>query len=146
MSLKGAAIFLFFFISFAHSSFSQCTTLGQTPATAFPICGLDTFKQLHVPLCTNSLLTVPGCNDGALYSDKNPFYYKFTCYQSGTLGFIITPKSANEDYDWELFDVTGLNPNAIFNNTNMTLRIKYIPIKLLQKRRILKLLLHRWSY
>ena len=93
-----------------------CTTLGQTPATAFPVCGTTTFRQNNVPLCSTNKLFVPGCSGSgnADYENKNPFFYKFTCYTAGTLGFLITPLAANEDYDWQLYDITGRNPNDIF--------------------------------
>lgn len=100
---------------FTTPVFSQCTTLGQTPATAFPVCGTKVFQQTTVPFCNTSNLTVPGCTN-ATYQDKNPFYYKFTCYVSGTLGFVITPNQPNEDYDWQLYDITGKNPNTIFTD------------------------------
>jgi gliding motility-associated-like protein len=98
-----------------------CTTLGQTPATAFPVCGTSVFTQSNVPSCTNAPnLFVPGCDPNlCAYSDVNPFYYRFKCYQSGTLGFTITPLSATDDYDWQLYDITGLNPNEIFTNRNI---------------------------
>lgn len=31
------------------------------------------------------------------------------CFNSGTLGFIITPNDINDNYDWQLFDVSGHN-------------------------------------
>lgn len=95
-----------------------CTTLGQTPETAFPVCGTTTFTQNNVPICGNTSLVVPGCQGTANYTDKNPFWYKFTCYQSGTLSFAIRPIGTNEDYDWQLYDVTGLPPNAVYTNTS----------------------------
>jgi gliding motility-associated-like protein len=101
----------------AQTVLSQaCTTLGQTPATAFPVCGTTTFRQDDVPLCSTNNLFVPGCSGagGADYENKNPFFYKFTCYTAGSLGFLITPIAANEDYDWQLYDITGRNPNDIF--------------------------------
>jgi gliding motility-associated-like protein len=55
----------------------------------------------------------------ASYQNKNPYFYKFTCYASGTLGFLITPLAANEDYDWQLWDITGQNPDAIFTNNSL---------------------------
>jgi hypothetical protein len=107
---------------FAGSTFSQCTTLGQTPSTAFPVCGTTVFHQSTVPICATNDIYVPGCattgTGGANYQNKNPFFYKFTCYVSGTLGFLITPLAANEDYDWQLWDITGRNPNDIFLNNN----------------------------
>lgn len=96
-----------------------CTTLGQTPSTAFPVCGTTAFEQENVPICSTDNLFVPGCTDGANYANKNPFWYKFTCYVSGSLGFVITPKDLTDDYDWQLYDVTGLNPMEVFTNRNI---------------------------
>jgi len=113
-----ALLFAFFFL-YANPALSQaCTTLGQTPTTAFPVCGITTFQQNNVPLCKTNDLFVPGCtgSSNANYANKNPFFYKFTCYVSGTLGFLITPSAANEDYDWQLYDITGHNPNDIFTD------------------------------
>jgi gliding motility-associated-like protein len=119
LNLKFKALFtLGFFLLSAGQVFAQaCSTLGQTPATAFPVCGTTVFRQNSVPLCNTNALFVPGCSNtpnGANYENKNPFFYKFTCYTAGTLGFTITPLIANEDYDWQLYDITGRNPNDIF--------------------------------
>src|SRR5262249_6777856 len=101
-------------------SAQTCTTLGQTPSTAFPVCGIDTFSQTTVPTCGTHNLVVPGCSgDGALYGDKNPFWYKFTCYQAGTLGFLVTPNDLGDDYDWMLYDITGHNPDDVFTDQSL---------------------------
>jgi gliding motility-associated-like protein len=108
-----------FFLLYAGTALCQsCTTLGQTPTTAFPVCGITTFQQNNVPICSTNDLFVPGCSGSgnANYANKNPFFYKFTCYVSGSLGFVITPNAANEDYDWQLYDITGHNPNDIFTD------------------------------
>ncbi|MBS1590718.1 MAG: gliding motility-associated C-terminal domain-containing protein [Bacteroidetes bacterium] len=97
-----------------------CSTLGQTPQTAFPVCGTDTFHQTKVPICNNGNLPT-GCTDGALYSDKNPYWYRFTCFQAGTLGFQVKPNTASDDYDWQLFDITGItNLNDVYTNAALT--------------------------
>lgn len=123
MSVKSGIFFLIIFLSlYANLAFGQaCTTLGQTPATAFPVCGTTTFIQNNVPLCRTNSLFVPGCsgNGGANYENRNPFWYRFTCYVSGTLGFVITPTDLTDDYDWQLYDVTGLNPDDVFTNNNI---------------------------
>ena len=94
-----------------------CTALGQSPSTAFPVCGTTVFEQDNVPICDGGDLFVPGCSgDNADYSNRNPFWYRFTCYASGTLGFVITPKDSGDDYDWQLYDITGLDPNQVFTN------------------------------
>lgn len=97
---------------------AQCVT-GQTPATAFPICGFSTLQMATVPACNGKNMPVPGCSgDGADYADLNAFWYKFTCYSAGTLGFLIEPVSATDDYDWQLFDITGVtNINDVYTNS-----------------------------
>lgn len=118
--MKRGLIFLSV-ILISYSAYTQCTTLGQNPSTALPVCGTTTFIQNNVPICLGDSLYVPGCSgtSGAVYENKNPFWYKFTCYQSGTLSFVITPNNANEDYDWQLYDITGHNPDDIY--TDLTL-------------------------
>lgn len=41
------------------------------------------------------------------------------CFSSGTLGFVITPDIANDNYNWQLFDITGTNPFDIFSNPSL---------------------------
>jgi gliding motility-associated-like protein len=99
-----------------------CTTLGQTPTTAFPVCGTANFVQNNVPICSSVSLFVPGCSGAASssnYENKNPFWYKFTCYTSGTFSFALTPANAGDDYDWQLYDVTGLDPDQVYTNRNI---------------------------
>lgn len=96
----------------------QSCGLGQTPPTAFPVCGTSVFKQATVPTCGGSPIPVPGCG-AQIYTDINPYYYKFTCFASGTLGFSITPNTTSDDYDWQIFDVTGHDPNDIYSNSSL---------------------------
>lgn len=114
-------LILFLFILFNNDIYSQgCTTLGQTPGTAFPVCGTDVFTQNTVPICVN--LNLPNnCASGNLIFDKNPYWYKFTCYVSGTLGFVITPNNITDDYDWQIFDVTGHIPNDVYSDKSLVL-------------------------
>lgn len=103
---------------FSINTFGQsgCSTLGQTPSSAFPVCGTATFQQGSVPICGNTAVPNP-CQSGQnLFTDKNPYWYRFTCYTSGTLGFLITPNTISDDYDWQLFDITNKNPNAVFTD------------------------------
>jgi gliding motility-associated-like protein len=111
---------VFLFISGAGYS-QPCTTLGQNPSTAFPVCGSTTFTQNTVPLCRSNDLFVPGCSgtDNADYANRNPFWYRFTCFTSGTLGFLISPLATDEDYDWQLYDITGHNPDDIFTDHSL---------------------------
>ena len=108
---------LLFLTSVYNESKAQCTTLGQNPSTAFPVCGTTTFSQGTVPFCGGRSIPAPGCPRQP-FSDKNPFWYKFTCFSGGTLGFLINPNTP-EDYDWELFDITGRNPDDVYSDPNL---------------------------
>ena len=108
ISLLGACV--------AHAQ--SCTALGQNPSTAFPVCGTDTFSQTTVPYCGGR--TIPGqCPAIEGLSDTNPFWYKFTCFTAGTLGFVITPMDLADDYDWQLFDITGRNPDDVYTDASL---------------------------
>jgi gliding motility-associated-like protein len=115
-------IFLLLLVYTKDSNGQVCTALGQTPSTAFPVCGTSTFTQANVPICSTTSLFVPGCSTSSSttnYENKNPYWYKFTCFATGTLSFTITPANINDDYDWQLYDVTGLDPNQVFTNRNI---------------------------
>src|SRR5690349_218979 len=92
------------------SAQGTCTLLGQNPSTAFPVCGTNVFTQTTVPNCGGRRVPVP-CSDNAQYSDVGPFWYKFTCFKTGTLGLQVIPVQASDDYDWQIFDITGKDPN-----------------------------------
>lgn len=111
-------------VLFSGHAFGQmdaaCSIRGQTPETAFPVCGTTVFVQDEVPDCENGFIPVPGCAfDSILYSDQSPFWYKFTCFESGTLGFLIDPVDDTDDYDWQLFDVTGHDPEAVYSDPSL---------------------------
>ena len=109
---------LLLLLCFANTNAQTCTAPGQNPSTAFPVCGTTAFVQQNVPVCGNRSMPVP-CNDGAQYEDKNPFWYKFTCYVPGTLVFKITPHDLSDDYDWQLFDITGRNPDDLYTDRTL---------------------------
>ena len=109
---------LFLFIIFPKYLLSQCPNNGQNPSTALPVCGTAVFSQTSVPHCTGKDVAVPQsvCSGNTGLSDVNPFYYKFTCNISGPLEFTLTPNSLADDYDWQIFDITGKNPNVIYTD------------------------------
>ncbi|MDF2188255.1 gliding motility-associated C-terminal domain-containing protein [Paraflavitalea sp. CAU 1676] len=116
---SSVAVFVLILLLSNRLQAQTCTTLGQTPSTAFPVCGTSAFSQANVPICENSPVAVPGCNGNLGYTDKNPFWYRFTCYSSGTLSFLITPNDLSDDYDWMLYDITGKDANDVFTNVNL---------------------------
>ena len=117
--MKTALLLCSIFLLSIFGSYGQgCTTLGQNPATAFPVCGTRVFTQNTVPICLNPTLPVPGCDASVNYG-KNPFWYRFTCFTTGTLGFVINPADVNEDYDWQLYDITGRNPDDVYTDQSL---------------------------
>ncbi len=122
MLLRNVIVLFFVFFAYQQVNSQSCTTLGQNPSTAFPVCGTTDFNQSTVPICQNNTTPVPGCTGrtGVVYGDKNPFWYKFTCFKAGTLGFLITPNNLSDDYDWQLFDITGVsNLNAVYTDASL---------------------------
>ncbi|MEO6557743.1 MAG: gliding motility-associated C-terminal domain-containing protein [Ferruginibacter sp.] len=94
--------------------------MGQNPETAFPVCGTTVFDQGSVAICgTRVIPTQCPSTAGNVFTDKNPYWYKFTCFAGGTLAFKITPINLGDDYDWQLFDVTGRNPGDVYTNGSL---------------------------
>jgi gliding motility-associated-like protein len=117
MRIKSSLIlFVILLFSISEGYTQTCLTLGQNPSTSFPVCGTATFVQNSVPICAGSAIPGP-CGPGL--ADKNPYWYRFTCYIPGLLGFLITPNNIADDYDWQLFDVTGRNPNDAYTDATL---------------------------
>src|SRR4051794_23769094 len=110
-------LFLSCFSSVLHAQ--TCSNLGQNGETAFPVCGSSVFSQTTVATCGNRNIPTPCANAGTLFQDKNPYWYKFTCFTEGTLGFVITPNNLQDDYDWQLFDVTGHSPQDVYTDKSL---------------------------
>ncbi len=122
MLLNRLYIFIIILLLLPVKSTAQntpCTILGQNPETAFPVCGTTVFQQDTVPLCGGRLIPSPCFDPDTTITDINPFWYKFTCFQSGKLAFLITPNDLSEDYDWQIFDVTGKNPRDVYTDPSM---------------------------
>lgn len=109
-------LLLIFLLSAFAMNAQTCTNLGQNPGTAFPVCGSTSFNQSTVDICGARIIPSQCPSNAGLFQDKNPYWYSFTCYTPGTLGFVITPTNLDDDYDWQLFDVTGADPAEVYTN------------------------------
>ncbi|RYE13457.1 MAG: PKD domain-containing protein, partial [Sphingobacteriales bacterium] len=109
-------VFLSIF-STTHLLAQPCSLPGMTPSSAIPVCGTTPFVQPVLANCSGQPVAIRGCTD--LATSDRAFWYKFTCYQTGTLGFVIRGVDVNDDYDWCLFDITGRNPNDVFTNNTL---------------------------
>lgn len=94
-----------------------CDSLGQTPASAFPVCESSVFFRPQVPACGGYQIPSRGCTD--FLTDINPYWYRFTCFSAGTLGFKITPVNSGDDYDWQIFDISNRNPQDVYSDPSL---------------------------
>lgn len=98
-----------------------CSLPGMTPDKAYPVCGTGVFHEDKVANCTGNNVASRGCTIGV--TSDNSIWYKFTCYQTGTLGFLINGVDRNDDYDWVLYDVTGRNPMDVYTDASLEVSI-----------------------
>jgi gliding motility-associated-like protein len=101
---------------------APCSDPGTVPPKAIPVCGVKTFTQTAVTSCTGPDIAQTACPSDPFPSTSS-YWYRFRCFTAGTLGFMITPNSTSDDYDWALFDVTGVNPNDVFTNPRLVISI-----------------------
>lgn len=119
---KKISTLLIILVSVVSGVYAQsCSLPGMTPSNAIPVCGISDFRQENVTSCNGPNVAQNGCPIGATSSSS--FWYKFTCYQSGSLGFEIRGLLNTDDYDWVLFDITGHDPNEVFTNPSLAISI-----------------------
>ncbi len=115
---KRIPILLLFIVVVVVKNYGQaCSLPGMTPDQAIPVCGTAVFHQALVTNCTGADVAHTGCPEPVTSSSS--FWYKFTCFQSGTLGFLMNGLSNIDDYDWILVDITGRNPNDVFTDASL---------------------------
>lgn len=118
---------LCFFVK--KEGWSQCPPFGTRANTAFLICGnvshgLSDAESNNLGSCAASEVYVPLCTNASnKYLTDNPYWYKFTCYQGGTFGFMLTPNIPGDDYNWQLFDVTSQGSLEVYNVSNHTIAV-----------------------
>ncbi len=116
-------LYSFIIITFSARAAAQtCSLPGQTPDKAYPVCGTSVFHETVISSCTGPNVASNGCASIGVTSSSS-IWYKFTCYQSGSLGFLITGINPDDDYDWGLYDVTGHNPLDVFSNASLEISV-----------------------
>ncbi len=117
--MKTAVLTIMFFISTDCLS-QPFPVKGQLASTAFPICAAGIFRQVTVPMGRTHIMSLSNCTaDSMEYMDTNPFWYSFTCFTGGTLGFLITPIDTGDDYDWMIYDVTDHDPDEAYTTSSL---------------------------
>jgi large repetitive protein len=100
-------VFLFLIISFAANAQPPCAAPGGTPESSIAVCAGLVFPQNTLPNCSAPNIPQGNAACGGIIGSGNSIWYKFHCYQTGTLGFLIAPLNPLADFDWSLIDVTG---------------------------------------
>lgn len=104
--------------------FSQVVTPQDCPG-AIPICQNSyTTTQAYngegaVPDEINSNISCLKGNSSIGSGEKNDVWYTFTVQNNGVLGFVITPNSPSDDYDWAVYNLTGKGCADIRNDQSM---------------------------
>jgi gliding motility-associated-like protein len=99
--------FIFLLLAFTANAQPPCAAPGGTAQSANAVCGTTFFPQGFLPNCSAPNIPQGNAACGGLVGAGNSIWYKFHCYQTGTLGFKITPLNPLADFDWSLMDVTG---------------------------------------
>lgn len=107
-------VLLIFFCQVRVNAQRPCLGPGRTATTAQAVCGALVFHENNLSNCTGQNIPNPTAGCGNIVTSDNSAWYKFHCYQSGTLGFLLTPLGINDDFDWEIMDITGHNPDDVF--------------------------------
>ncbi|MBP6431645.1 MAG: gliding motility-associated C-terminal domain-containing protein [Ferruginibacter sp.] len=96
-------------------SLAPCSGPGSAPILANAVCGNVRFTENNTQICTGvANLPNPTAGCGDIVTTDNSLWYRFHCYGAGQLGFLLTPFNAVDDFDWEILDVTGRNPNDVY--------------------------------
>ena len=103
-----------------------CTNAGQTPSSAILLCGSASYLLDNVPLCGETNIPVP-CGAAFTYQNTNPYWFRLDCFSSGTLGFTIDPNDPIENFDWQLFDVSGRNDDDVFTDPSLYVASNWCP-------------------
>ena len=105
---------------------AACSAYGTVPGKAIPVCGTKSFFQNQVTSCTGPDINPTQCA-GDPFPSSSSYWYKFKCFQAGTLGFLLTPRVTPTDFDFILFDVTGRNPNDVLTDPSLVVTLNGVP-------------------
>ena len=119
--------FCFFLLlcSFSVNAQPPCSdfTPGGTAQSSISLCAASGFSQTNLPDCTGPFLPMGGCPD-PVTSNKS-IWYKIHCYSTGTFGFLITPKNAGDDFDFQVMNITNKQASDVYT-MNLTVSLNQV--------------------
>lgn len=122
--LRPYLIFFSFFFYFSYIALSQVTGPEQDCASAIPVCQ-TVYSQNNSYSGDGSIQDLASRMNTCLSNrENNSVWYIFTVTQSGDLEMSITPLQ-NDDYDFAIYNITGLSCADIGNNIAQEVRCSY---------------------
>jgi gliding motility-associated-like protein len=73
----------------------------------------NTYNQAILPLGIGSVAELDNTNQGCLSGENNSAWYIINITSPGTLVFTISPVNTTEDYDFAVWDITGLGCQGV---------------------------------
>ena len=117
--------FLLLLCSFSVNAQQPCSdfTPGGSAQSSISLCAASGFSQTNLPDCTGPFLPIGGCPD-PVTSNKS-IWYKIHCYSAGTFGFLITPKNAGDDFDFQVMNITNKQASDVYT-MNLTVSLNQV--------------------
>lgn len=118
-----------FTITAIDGNSSWPTNPGQDCSAALPVCNSTMSVGDPGFIGSGNVCDYPGnsggCSSGSciVVGERNSVWYSFSAASAGTLNFTLTPNSP-VDYDWALYDVTGLSNPCASIGTNLLTPIR----------------------
>ncbi len=106
---------------FSVNAQPPCTAAGPggTAESSISVCNSFNYTESFSP-CSGPNLPMSTCPDPL--TSNNSRWYKIHCFSNGTLGFLITPAQAGDDFDWVLMDITNRQPSEVYT-TNLAVSL-----------------------
>ncbi|OFY36674.1 MAG: hypothetical protein A2W91_03815 [Bacteroidetes bacterium GWF2_38_335] len=95
------------------TSISQPDPNHQDCLDAIPLC-FDTYNESVAYTGPGNYPSEINSSTSCLEGERNDVWYTFTVQTSGQLGFVINPAVNTDDYDWAVYNITGLTCGDIF--------------------------------
>lgn len=105
--MKFFTVFFLFVLCLLSTNSILFSQSNQDCKNAIPVCQ-GVFDQVNSFVGEGEVIDLFPLNT-CFTAEKNSVWYVFTVVSDGDLGFELTPKRADNDYDWAVFNLTGIS-------------------------------------
>ncbi|MBN2682972.1 MAG: gliding motility-associated C-terminal domain-containing protein [Bacteroidales bacterium] len=106
------------------TNIAQPTPTTQDCLNAIPLC-FSTYSESTAYTNSGNYPSEINSSTSCLEGERNDVWYTFTVQTTGTLGFAITPNISTDDYDWAVWNITGLDCGSVFTNAASQVSCNY---------------------